>query len=120
MKEILRIAMPGCRVYIGVPHFSSAIAFRDPTHKTFFSVKTMDHFTGGFGSRLGLKPNKCFEVISRRIVFSRLWKVLGLAAFFNLSARLYEEKLHGLFPAKYISWELMVNESCEAPARAAA
>jgi len=120
MQEILRIAMPGCRVYIGVPHFSSAIAVSDPTHKTFFSVKTMDYFCGDFGNYLALKPNKCFEIISRRIVFSRLWKVLGLAALFNLSSRLYEEKLHGLFPAKYISWELLVSESCESPARAAA
>jgi len=110
MREILRIAKPGARVSIGVPHFSSAIAYRDPTHVSFFSVKTMDYFTGDYFPLSALPHNKRFEVLSTRVSFSTLWRLLGLASLFNVFQRIWEDKLHGIFPAKYILWDLVVHE----------
>jgi len=119
--EMLRIAMPGCRVSIGVPHFSAAIAYRDPTHKSFFSAKTFDYFVSKTSANyLASSRNKCFQILSMRITFSRLWSALGLSALFNAVPRLYEEKLHGVFPAKFILWELLVREIQESPTRVAA
>ena len=64
MSEILRVAAPGCRVVIGVPHFSSAIAYRDPTHRTFFFRQNDDLFrrTGHtlFGPAAGKMLGDCF------------------------------------------------------------
>ena len=47
MKEIHRILKPGGRVLIWVPHYSGPDAYRDITHKSFFSYMTMDRFTDG-------------------------------------------------------------------------
>ena len=33
---------------------------------------------------------------------------IGLVALFNKFPRYYEEKLHGIFPAKFITWELKI------------
>ena len=45
MEEIHRISKRGCRVKIFVPYWSSEGAFRDPTHKSFFTEKTFEYFT---------------------------------------------------------------------------
>jgi ubiquinone/menaquinone biosynthesis C-methylase UbiE len=47
MEEIHRVCLPGAIVHIAVPHFSSANAFTDPTHRHFFSKFSMDYFISG-------------------------------------------------------------------------
>ena len=120
ISEILRVAAPDCQVSIGVPHFSSAIAYRDPTHRTFFSVKTMTYFDERGVQYLDLRQDKCLEIVSQRITFSKFWHRIGLAALFNKFPRYYEEKLHGIFPAKFITWELRVKALDESVAQRAA
>lgn len=44
MKEIYRVCVPGALVRIKVPYFKSIGAFKDPTHKSFFTEKTFDYF----------------------------------------------------------------------------
>lgn len=44
MAEIHRITKNGGRVIIEVPHFRYSSAFKDPTHKHFFTCKTMNYF----------------------------------------------------------------------------
>lgn len=44
MEEIYRITKNGARTIIEVPYFRSVGAFQDPTHKHFFTTKTMDYF----------------------------------------------------------------------------
>ena len=106
MSELLRIAKPGCKVYLGVPHFSAAIAHNDPTHVSFFSTKTIRYFTDGEIT----SGNKCLSMVGQHIEFSRIWERIGLSAAFNRLPRTYEEKLHGVFPAKFLHWELVVGE----------
>ncbi len=105
--EILRIAKPGCKVFIGVPHFSSAIAYKDPTHKSFFSVKTIDYFCSNYFS---FDHSKCFEIISAKIIFSKLWRFIALSSLFNSLQTSWENRLSGIFPAKFIEWHLVVRE----------
>jgi len=44
MKEIHRITKKGGRVIVEVPHFRYSSAYKDPTHKYFFTCKTMNYF----------------------------------------------------------------------------
>lgn len=44
MEEVYRITKNGARIIIEVPYFRSVGAFQDPTHKHFFTTKTMDYF----------------------------------------------------------------------------
>ncbi len=44
MDELYRLCKPGGRVIVEAPHYSSTFAFRDPTHKHFFSIHTFDYF----------------------------------------------------------------------------
>ena len=44
MEEIHRILKPNGKVQIIVPHYSTPLAFGDPTHKRFFCYYTFDYF----------------------------------------------------------------------------
>ena len=106
--EILRIGKPGCGVFIGVPHFSSSIAYKDPSHKSFFSVKTMNYFCSNY---FGFSHGKCFEIVSVKITFSKLWRFSGLSSLFNLLQTSWENRLSGIFPAKFVEWQLVIKEN---------
>ena len=47
MGEIHRVCRHDAQVNILVPHFSSAAAFVDPTHKRYFSARSCDYFVRG-------------------------------------------------------------------------
>lgn len=44
MEEIHRISKPGARIVIEVPYFRSVLAYQDPTHRRFFTTRTLDYF----------------------------------------------------------------------------
>ena len=44
MKEVHRILKPSGRIEIMVPYYKHKSAFTDPTHKRFFTEKSMDFF----------------------------------------------------------------------------
>jgi SAM-dependent methyltransferase len=46
MEEIHRVCRHGAIVHITVPHFSSANAFTDPTHRHFFASQSFHYVTG--------------------------------------------------------------------------
>jgi SAM-dependent methyltransferase len=48
MGELHRILRTGGRLRIIVPYAKSDWAFQDPTHRHFFTEKTMDYFSEGF------------------------------------------------------------------------
>ncbi|RLI98717.1 MAG: hypothetical protein DRP00_01425 [Candidatus Aenigmatarchaeota archaeon] len=48
MKEIWRILKPGGKLKITAPHFSNYDAYRDPTHKHFFTFESFDYFDPNF------------------------------------------------------------------------
>lgn len=44
MEELHRILKPGATLIIRVPHFSSNMAWMDPTHKRTFTVHSFDYY----------------------------------------------------------------------------
>ncbi len=45
MKELYRVCRDGGILRISVPYYNSPDSFRDPTHKSFFTERTMEYFT---------------------------------------------------------------------------
>lgn len=44
MEEIYRVCAKNAKVVITVPYLKSTAAFKDPTHKRFFSERTFEYF----------------------------------------------------------------------------
>jgi SAM-dependent methyltransferase len=110
LKELHRILRPGGELMIQVPHFTSADNYVDPTHKSKFSVRTLEFFISD--SKLGREYyfDFSFQRIARRhIGFLRgpLFYNYLVELLVNSSYRIqkyYEVTfLSALFPAQNIS-----------------
>lgn len=106
--ELHRIAKPGALIKVACPHYSGPDAYRDPTHKTFFSYFTFDVF-GKVSSYLS--PYHGMLVPEVR-VFGVPWKtnIIGSAikSVFNRMPSFYERQLCWIFPAETVYYELRV------------
>jgi SAM-dependent methyltransferase len=73
LRECHRILAPGGAVHVRSPHFTSAAAHVDPTHRRAFSVETLDFFaaSGRFPERGYYFDFAFSQVSSARIVFHR-------------------------------------------------
>ena len=111
VTELHRIAKPDAMIKIFCPHYSSADAYRDPTHKTFFAHTTFDTFAGG-GSYISpyngmLKiERRSFGLPANTGYIKTLFKKI-----FNSIPDLYEHRLCWIFPAQTIYYELRVMKS---------
>jgi ubiquinone/menaquinone biosynthesis C-methylase UbiE len=106
--ELHRISKPNALIKIFCPHYSSADAYRDPTHKTFFSYTTFNTFAEG-GSYIS-PYHGMFEIEKRTFglpentgFIKNLFKKI-----FNSIPDLYEYRLCWIFPTQTIYYELRV------------
>lgn len=106
MEEIHRVSQAGAIVRITVPHFSSANAFTDPTHRRCFGCSSFDYVTGDheFSFYTGGK----FRRRARQLVFYRglLNKLVWRLA--NRYPAEYERRWAWIFPAWFLYFELEV------------
>lgn len=104
MEEIHRVCAPGARVFITVPHFSSANSFTDPTHQHSFGARSMLYFTDEH--ELGFYSSARFRQHQALIVFqpSSLNKLVRRLA--NRFVVPYEERWAWVFPAWFLYFEL--------------
>jgi ubiquinone/menaquinone biosynthesis C-methylase UbiE len=95
VQEMIRIAKKGGKIRIVVPHYTFYGAFRDPTHKHFFSYDSINYFKG-----------KC-KVISQRLQYSHN-KILDFfgSPLINIMPRIYERFFCYIFPCQDILWEI--------------
>lgn len=109
MEEIHRVCRDGAVVKITVPHFSCCNAFTDITHRHYFSAKSFDYFTGD--NEFGFYTDRCFRKVRAEIVFfpSLMNKVVWRLA--KRSPAEYERRWAWMFPAWFLSFELVVVKS---------
>lgn len=98
MKELHRIGKPGSLLEIKVPYFRSESAFDDPTHKTFFTHKTFDHFTNRMGKNVALRIH-LYDQIKKEFMFRKSYKLIGMSLLAKKSPHFYETLLSHMFPA---------------------
>ena len=67
MGELHRVCRQGAKISITVPHFSSANAFTDPTHRHYFGWYSFDYFTGEHEHSYYTRAR--FRMANRQMVF---------------------------------------------------
>lgn len=77
MKELHRITKADATIKIRSPHFSSAYAFIDPTHKHFFSIFSFDFFCKNRRIIPHNAAEDLFFLKSRTIIFPKLTRIVG-------------------------------------------
>jgi SAM-dependent methyltransferase len=63
VEELHRIARPGARLLVEVPHFSSVFYYQDPTHRHPFTSRTFDYFVHGTDVHHFGYSKACLEVV---------------------------------------------------------
>ena len=106
MEEVHRVCRDGATVEITVPHFSSANAFTDPTHRHFFSRFSFDYFDGSH--QFGFYSASHFRVLRSNVIFTSGLVNRAVARLANRYPRAYEARWAWIFPAWFISVELQV------------
>ena len=113
MEEIHRVSRDGAVVRITLPHFSSANAFTDPTHRHYFGWFSFHYFTGEH--QFSFYTDVRFRRRTSQIVFkpSVLNKLVWRLA--NRWPEAYEQRWAWMFPAWYLYFELEVIKEPDSP-----
>jgi SAM-dependent methyltransferase len=74
MEELWRIAKPGAKINIRVPHFTGILAWRDPTHRRSFTSESFTYFGE---NEYSFYTHARFDVISVRLMYSSTHKLLS-------------------------------------------
>ena len=105
MEEIHRVSRNGAIVRITVPHFSCANAFTDPTHRHYFSVFSLNYFTGRARVFFLFYSDRHFKRRANQILFAHtlLNKIVHRVA--NRFPMEYERCWAWIFPAWFLYFE---------------
>lgn len=105
MKELHRIARPGARIQLRTPHFSSVLAYGDPTHRHYFSAIAIRALAEPrFAHYTGVR----FRVVKVTLDLWLPFRLLGIAALANRFERIYEAYFAFRFPTMNIRAEYEV------------
>lgn len=105
MAEVHRVARPGARVLLRTPHFSSVLAYTDPTHRHALSAGAIRALAQpGFAHYTAAR----FEVVSIRLDLWLPFRLLGIERLANRFPDPYEKYLAFRFPAMNLRAELQV------------
>ena len=105
MAELHRVARPGARIHLRTPHYSSVLAYSDPTHEHYFSAMAIRTFEEAlFPHYLAVR----FRVVSLTLDFWDPLRWVGVAALANRFTSAYEMLFAFRFPAMNIRAELEV------------
>jgi len=106
LEEIHRICRPGAVLHATVPHFSSANAFTDVTHRHWFGWRSFEPFDSR--NDLAHYSRARFKRRHTRISFDR--SIVNLAVFrlANRWPNEYERRWAWIFPAWFLYFQLEV------------
>ena len=114
MDEVNRVCSRGAVIQITVPHFSSANAFTDPTHRHYFGYFSFSYFTGEH--EFSYYTVSAFRKRHAAIIFHPT--VLGrlVSRLANRRPDIYEKRWAWIFPAWHLYFELEAKPTCDASA----
>lgn len=104
-EELHRIARPGARVQLRTPHFSSALAYGDPTHRHYFSTLAIRSLAE---PRFAHYTDVRFRVVHVSLDMWLPFRVLGLSRLANRFPETYEKYLAFRFPTMNVRAEFEV------------
>jgi SAM-dependent methyltransferase len=105
MEELHRVARPGARIQLRTPHFSSVLAYGDPTHRHYFSTVAIRSLAE---PRFAHYTDIRFRIVHVTLDLWLPFRLLGIAALANRFQIPYEQYLAFRFPAMNIRAEFEV------------
>lgn len=110
MEEIYRISKNGAIVNIIVPHVSYEGAFRDPTHKSFFTTRTFEYFTMETDNIPSYYSKAIFKIEKIKLIFMKRYQPSSfiIEKIANKLPKLYENAWMWIFPANTLQARLKV------------
>lgn len=106
MEEIHRVCRPGAVVRITVPHFSSANAFTDLTHRHYFGWFSTHYFTGE--NQWAFYSRARFTRLATSLMFHPSFGNAVVRRLANRYPAAYERRWTWMFPAWFLYFELKV------------
>ena len=101
--ELHRILRPGGRLQLRTPHFSSVLAYSDPTHRHVFSTTAIRYLAEpGFAHYSRVR----YEVVHVTLDMWAPFRLMGINALANRYPLMYEKYLAFRFPTMNIRAEL--------------
>jgi SAM-dependent methyltransferase len=107
LEELHRIARPGARIQLRTPHFSSILAYGDPTHRHYFSTIAIRSLAE---PRFAHYTDVRFRVVHITLDLWLPFRLVGLGALANRFPETYEKYLAFRFPTMNIRAEFEVLE----------
>jgi SAM-dependent methyltransferase len=102
-EELHRVARPGARIQLRTPHFSSALAYGDPTHRHYFSTLALRSLAE---PRFAHYTDVRFRVVHVTLDLWLPFRALGVSRLANRFPETYEKYLAFRFPAMNLRAEL--------------
>jgi SAM-dependent methyltransferase len=104
-EEMHRIARPGARIQLRTPHFSSVLAYGDPTHRHYFSTVAIRSLAE---PRFAHYTDIRFRVVHVTLDLWLPYRSVGLGLLFNRAQETYEKYFAFLCPTMNIRAEFEV------------
>jgi SAM-dependent methyltransferase len=104
-EELHRIARPGARIQLRTPHYSSVLAYGDPTHRHYFSTIAIRSLAE---PRFAHYTDVRFRVVHVTLDMWLPYRALGLSLLFNRLQDGYEKYFAFIFPTMNIRAEFEV------------
>jgi SAM-dependent methyltransferase len=105
IDELARVCRPGARIHLRTPHFSSVLAYSDPTHRHYFSAEAIRTLAQ---PRFAHYTSVRLRVVHVTIDLWLPFRALGIGRFAARWPMPYEAYLAFRFPAMNIRAELEV------------
>jgi SAM-dependent methyltransferase len=101
-EELHRIARPGARIQLRTPHFSSVLAYGDPTHRHYFSTIAIRSLAE---PRFSHYTEVRFRIVHITLDLWLPLRAIGMGRLANRFPELYERYLAFRFPSMNIRAE---------------
>ena len=101
--EAHRVLKKGGFFLVCTPHISYIDSLGSLAHVRLFSYSTLDFII--YGHEL-LVTERRFELIKRRIIFGRFYRIVGIEFLANKFPNIYNGFFMGVFTAREMLWEL--------------